>query len=79
VSGVRHSPENSESAGSVGENENSLASVGGSHVRRGETTPLRIEPEPGQIPQNGSHSPVIFICALIHWIAWLGVVKVLDG
>lgn len=46
----------------MGQNEHSVPSVAGANVGRAYTTPLRIEPERGQVPENGAHSPESIIC-----------------
>lgn len=38
----------------------------GPHAGRSKTAPFRIEPQRGQIPENGSHSPNSVICGVIH-------------
>lgn len=52
--------------GSAGEDEDAGPAVRGAHAGRSKTAPFRIEPQRGQIPENGSHSPNRVICGVIH-------------
>jgi hypothetical protein len=41
----------------VGQDEDPLALMGGTDIGRSYSTPLRIEPERGKVPENGVHAP----------------------
>jgi hypothetical protein len=51
---------------SDGDEERAEPTVAGAHVGRAKTSPFDIEPQRGQIPENGAHSAHSVICGIIH-------------